>query len=386
MTFASKTCALLLCASLLPAANAADSKAEDAKHSSNNATEPMGTTAVYQAIKQQLEASLFELPPRVQGHYGIRMYRMTGDDKYANAALVDLYAVTESQAFYACNLDKPGFIGSAAEEAIEALGRGPRASARKKALDSFPEFLFYTDVLLRFASRIDEFGLEGPCHDKMIAALKATDLKQGLTSPEMIESWAAQLANYVYWAKQLGVGDYLKDYRDAFNKVYPASRDQNLDKAQFRNKLYGMTHFVFAASGYYQAPVDASEFAWVLEYFEANIDRILKDATDDIIAEVGVSFLLAGKDDSDVVSKTRRHIVKAFDEEHDIIPSPRGNPDLALGEHRNMLAMMLLQWPQTLSPGPYLAELKATKKYLPKMVTPKTAPSAKSKKPDNLKK
>ncbi|MCL2919278.1 DUF3541 domain-containing protein [Shewanella litorisediminis] len=367
MTSASHIRALLLCACILPVANAADIK------ESKKAAQPLDATQVYQAIKQELEANLFELPPRVQGHYGIRMYRMTGDEKYANAALVDLFAVTESQAYYACNLDKPGFISTAAEEAIAALGKGPRATARKKALDDFPEFLFYTDVLLRFGSRIDEFGLLGPCHDKMIAALKATDLKRGLTSPDMIESWAAQLANYVYWAKQLGVGDYLKDYRDAFNRVYPDSRDKRLDKAQFRNKLYGMTHFVFAASGYYQSPVDATEFAWVLDYFEANIDRILKDGTNDIIAEVGVSFLLAGKGDSHVVSQTRRHIVNAFDKKHDIIPSPRGNPDLALGEHRNMLAMMLLRWPETLTPGPYLAELKATKKSLPKMVSPKPA-------------
>lgn len=328
---------------------------------------------VYNAIKDNLETNLYTLPPRVQGHYGIRMYRMTGDEKYANAALVDLYAVTESQSFYACNLDKPGFIDTASEEAIEVLGKGPRAKARKKALEDIPEFLFFTDVLLRFGSRIDEFGLEGPCNDKMIAAIKSRDLKRGLTAPDMIESWAAQLANYVYWAKQLGVGDYLEDYKRAFNEVYPASRDKELDKAQFRNKIYGMTHFIFAASGYYQNHVDAKEFAWILDYFEANIDRILEDATDDIIAEVGVSFLLAQKADHPVVAKTQDHIVKAFDKQHNIIPSPKGNPDLALGEHRNMLAMMLLHWPDELSPGPYLAKLKATKKYLPKQVSVKEA-------------
>lgn len=326
---------------------------------------------VYNAIQQNLETHLYQLPPRVQGHYGIRMYRMTGDDKYANAALVDLFAVTEAQSFYACNLDKPGFIEKASEEAISVLGKGPRAKARKKALEDIPEFLFFTDVLLRFGSRIDEFGLEGPCHQQMIAALKSTDLKKGLTSPDMIEAWAAQLANYVYWAKQLGVGDYLKEYRDAFNAVYPASRDKELDKAQFRNKIYGMTHFIFAASGYYQTEVDAKEFAWILDYFEANIDRILVDATDDIIAEVGVSFLLAQKPSHPVVAKTRDHIVNAFDEKHNIIPSPKGNPDLALGEHRNMLAMMLLRWPEKLTPGPMLAELKATKKYLPMQVSEK---------------
>lgn len=324
---------------------------------------------VYEGIKVNLEQHLYQLPPRVQGHYGIRLYRMTGDEKYANAALVDLYAVTESQAFYACSLDTPEFIKSEAENAISVLGKGPRATARKKALEPFPEFLFYTDVLLRFSSRIDEFGLSGPCNDKLISALKKADLVTGLTDKAMIESWAAQLINYAYWAKQIGVGDHIQEYKQAFITVYPNSKDSELDKKEYRNKLYGLTHFIFAASEYYQHNVDAKEFAWILDYFEANIERILKDATDDIIAEVGISFHLAGLSNHPVVGKTQAHIVKAFDEKIQYIPSPMGNPALAQGEHRNVLAMMLLKWPENLHKGPYFHELKATKKYLPKQVS-----------------
>lgn len=333
-----------------------------------NPNNTIAAKLVRESIKTNLENHLYQLPPRVQGHYGIRLYRMTGNEKYANAALVDLYAVTESQGFYACQLDKPGFIDSEAKAAIAVLGNGPRAKARKKALQPFPEFLFYTDVLLRFSSRIDEFGLQGPCHDKLLSALKSTDLKPGLTDKAMIEAWAAQLINYVYWAKQLGVGDYIAEYKEAFNRVYPQSRDEKLTKKQFRNKIYGMTHFIFAASEYYQYRVDANEFAWILDYFAANIDKILADATDDIIAEVGISFHLAGLSNHQVVNKTQSHIVNAFDKVEKTIPSPKGNPDLALGEHRNVLAMMLLDWPTTLHQGPYFHRLKATKKYLPKQV------------------
>ncbi|MCJ8304787.1 DUF3541 domain-containing protein [Shewanella sp.] len=332
---------------------------------------------VYQGIKNNLELHLYQLPPRVQGHYGIRLYRMTGDEKYANAALVDLYAVTESQAFYACSLEKPGFITTEAEKAISVLGKGPRAKARKKALEPFPEFLFYTDVLLRFSSRIDEFGLTGPCNDKLITALKKTDLKTGLTDKAMIKSWAAQLINYAYWAKQLGVGDYVNEYKQAFIAVYPNDKDSELNKKQYQNKLYGLTHFIFAASEYYQHDVSPKEFSWILDYFEDNIDRILEDATDDIIAEVGISFHLAGLSDNPVVAKTQAHIVNAFDESVQFIRSPMGNPDLALGEHRNVLAMMLLNWPQKLHKGPYFTELKATKKYLPKQVSVKLESSNK---------
>ncbi|MBV7315717.1 DUF3541 domain-containing protein [Shewanella sp. NIFS-20-20] len=321
------------------------------------------------SIQTHLERHLYQLPPRVLGHYGIRMYRMTGDEKYANAALTDLYVVSSTQAFYACQLNDKQFVTAQAQQAIDKLGKGPRAKARKKALAPFPEFLFYTDILLRTSSRIDEFGLEGPCHDQLLAGLKASDLKQGLTDPAMIKAWAAQLINYAYWAKQIGVGDYIEQYKQAFNAVYPANQDKQLSKAQFRNKLYGMTHFIFADSQYYQRSVDAEKFAWILSYFEANIDRILTDATADIITEVGISFLLAGQENNPVVDKTKAAISAQYNAEYQVIPSPRGNPDLAMGEHRNVLAIMLFNWPKTLHKGPLLGELSATKHLLPKQVS-----------------
>ncbi|MDO6679911.1 DUF3541 domain-containing protein [Shewanella sp. 4_MG-2023] len=326
---------------------------------------------VRSAIQLNLEQNMYSLPPRIQGHYGLRMYRMTGDEKYANAALIDLITITERQNYFACNMDKPNFIKDEAEQAISVLGKGPRAKARKKALKPFPEFIFYSDILLRYASRTDELGFMGPCHEQMIKGLKAYDLTPALTDPKMITSWAAQLVNYVYWAKQLNVGDYVEVYKQAFIETYPDDKDNNLDKKQYRNKLYGMTHFIFASSGYYQEQVNAKDYQWILDYFNNNIDRILTDATDDIISEVGISFLLAGQPNHPVVKKTQNHIAASFIPEYQLIPSPRGNPNMVSGEHRNVLAMMLLDWPEKLHKGPYLAEIKATKKYLPVQVTPK---------------
>ncbi|WP_095499307.1 DUF3541 domain-containing protein [Paraferrimonas haliotis] len=326
---------------------------------------------VKQAIQNTLEQRLYQLPPRVQGHYGIRLFRMTGDDKYVNSALVDLYAITEAQSFYACSADDPNFIKAQAEAMTARLGNGPRATARKAALTAHPQFLFYSDGLLRYASRIDEFGLVGPCHNTLTKAIKDYDMTQALTDPAMIKSWAAQLINYVYWSKQLGTGDYLEVYTKAFNQVYPDTLDGQLDKSQFRNKLYGLTHFVFAASGYYQRPIDAKEFGWILDYFSDNIERILTDATDDIIAEVGVAFLLAGKGDNPVVQRAREHIIKSFDQNAQFIPSISGRIEYASGEHRNVLAMMLLEWTEQLHPGPMLAIEPASKFHLPKQVRPK---------------
>ncbi|MBB1441094.1 DUF3541 domain-containing protein [Shewanella sp. SG41-4] len=328
---------------------------------------------VYQGIKTNLETNLYSLPPRVQGHYAIRQYRMTGENKYANGSLIDLLTIAEQQAYYYCNLDKPGFINTESKVKVGNLGNGPRGIARKAALSPYPNFLLYSDVLLRYASRVDEFGFTGPCHDLMIKTLKNVNLEPALTDRKMIEAWAAQLINYVYWAKQIGVGDYYEAYKKAFIKTYPDSKDVQLTKGQYKNKVYGMTHFIFSASQYYQHPVDPKEYQWILDYFEKNIDRILIDTSEDIITEVGISFLITGNGDNTVVDKVKKHVISAYDPNIMMIPSPSGKAELSSGEHRNVLAMMLLHWPETLHKGPYLNNISSTKKYLPKLVKPKAS-------------
>ncbi|WP_445778842.1 DUF3541 domain-containing protein [Shewanella sp.] len=362
---------LLLSASLFGSVAFAKESVEALSHN-------LTADQVYQGIKSTLESNLFSLPPRVQGHYAIRQYRMTGEDKYANGALIDLLTIAEQQADYNCQLDKPGFSKAESQKEVAKIKPGIRGNARKSAIAPYPEFMFYTDILLRYASRVDEFGFKGPCHDVMINTLKNANLAPALTDKKMIKSWAAQLINYVFWAKQMGVGDYYSAYKQAFIKTYPDSEDAKLDKSQYKNKIYGMTHFIFAASGYYQQPVDAKEYQWILTYFENNIDRILKDTTEDIITEVGISFLITGNANNPVVDKVKKHVIAAYHPQLKMIPSPKGEAHLSSGEHRNVLAMMLLKWPETLHKGPYLNDITSTKRYLPKLVTPKSTAANKS--------
>ncbi|WP_165399060.1 DUF3541 domain-containing protein [Shewanella maritima] len=326
---------------------------------------------MYDQIKYNLETNLYSLPPRIQGHYALRQYRMTGDEKYANGALVDLLAVVDRQAYFACQLDDPEFFAEQAKLARNQIGKGPRAKARKKATKQFPDFVLLNDYVLRYAARIDEMGLVGPCHEKLVEAISKSNLKDAYTDPDMIRSWAAQLVNYVYWADQLGIADLREPYKKAFQQTYSDDKDAQLSKAQYKNKIYGMTHFIFASSGYYQRFVDAKDYQWILDYFAANIDRILQDTTEDIITEVGISFQITGNPDHPVVDKVKQHLLSVYSPEHKMVLSPSGKARLASGEHRNVLAMMLLNWPEKLHAGPYLSELKQTRKNLPKLVSPK---------------
>ncbi len=324
-----------------------------------------------QKLQQTFEPKLYQLPPRIQGHYGLRMFRLSGKEEYLQSSLIDLYSVTDAQRFYACSSDDQAFIKHQANIMIDQLGNGPRARARKKAIQPWPEFIFYADALLRYGSRIDALGFYSPCHSKMLQALKDYDLTEAITDPAMIKSWAAQLANYVYWSEQLNSGDYIAAYTKAFKNVYADDKDSNLSKRQFKNKIYGMTHFIFAASHYYQKRISAKEFKWILDYFQNNIDRIINETSNDVIAEVGVSFLLAEQYQHPVVARCQDHIISQIDPHYNMILSPSGRFDLASGEHRNMLALMLLNGMQSpLHPGPNLASYSQLASYLPKGLQP----------------
>jgi hypothetical protein len=139
-----------------------------------------------------------------------------------------------------------------------------------------------------------------------------------------------------------------------------------------------MTHLIFASSHYYQYPVDEAEYPWIFDYLRKNIDTILLRAKPDVIAEIGISFLLAGLDSDPVVTKTRIAIDRAVNREHNMIPSTDGNLDLNYGEHRNVLAIMLLDW-QKVHAAPVATETLGLKNTIPYGLIPKqdvTAPSS----------
>ena len=160
----------------------------------------------------------------------------------------------------------------------------------------------------------------------------------------MIKAWAAQLANQVYWLRQLGEQDVVEEFITTFRKVYPDAMDNSLSEQQFGNKIYGLTHIIFAASAYYQHSVREQDHQWLFDYYRDNIDTIIARAKEDVVAEVGINFLLAGLDNDPVVLKTRKVIQQSLNREQGLVPSVTGGVDLKKGEHRNVLAIMLLDW------------------------------------------
>lgn len=299
-----------------------------------------------ETIREQFEKELFTLAPYTQAHYGLRMYRQTQDPRYLPAIWSDLARVASKLNTISSKIDQTDAFDAYIKRRNQSFdnAKTTRSKLRQQTLKYHPDYLVYGVDILGAMARADEYELMGLADEKLKAKLKQADFKTYFTDEGMIKAWAAQLANQVYWLRQLDVADYTQEFKQSFQSTYPDAKDKSLSDQQFSNKIYGLSHIIFGATEYYQHQLDEEEFAWIYDYYRANIDEIIRRTKPDVIAEVGINFLLAGLDDDPVVAKTQAAISQAIDPEYGYILSTQGSPDKDSGEHRNVLAIMLLDW------------------------------------------
>jgi len=296
-------------------------------------------------IRQTYEPQLFTLPNSRVAHWGLRMYRQTLDVRYRATIGNDLARIANRLNKFAAEVYTPEQIDRYTQKRLSSYQRSKNARSQRRfrATQATPEY-FYIIALLGAMARADEYGLKHREDDKFREVLRRYDFGSYATDPKMVKAWAAQLANQVFWLRQIGGQDVVEPFILAFRQAYPDSRDASLSRLQYGNKLYGMTHIIFAGAEFYQRNVSEAQHQWIFDYFRANIDVILQRAKPDIVAEVGISFLLAGLIDDPVVLKTRQFIQSHIDPQKGMIPSVAGAFDLSSGGHRNVLAVMLLDW------------------------------------------
>ncbi|QMV16978.1 DUF3541 domain-containing protein [Vibrio spartinae] len=335
-------------------------------------------------IAEYYEQRLYTLPAFKAGHYALRMYRQTLDNKYAAGIWQDMARVASTLNHFANDVTTPEAIYLYSQQRLSSYkGRqGERSRLRFSVTKHHPEYIYLGVDLLSAMARADEYGLKHK-HDKRLRqVLRKYDFSLYATDPQMIRAWAAQLANQVFWLRQLGEQDVVEAFIQAFRKTYPDDQDKALSKQQYENKIYGMTHIIIAASGYYQHPVSAADYQWIYHYFRTNIETIIARTKPDVIAEVGLSFLLAGLDKDPVVTQTRQAIQAAIPPLKQMIPSGKDDFNLALGEHRNLLAIMLLGWQQPHA-APKYDQNPAIFRDLPYGLEPKQAAQDQNQKTDD---
>lgn len=312
-------------------------------------------------IRTTLEESLFTLPPDIQEHYAVRMYRITGNDRYLYSILYNLRLTLDQFMVDADSLADSSYVRLRVKRLMDQFDGDSRKNRyRRKLFEDAGFMVFYLD-LLHTCNKIREYDIPSPdirdADDRVVAYLRKVDFTTFLTDHDVIRIYAAQAVNYIYYLYDLGIADLRDQYQRSFREVFPDGEDDYLSRLEYKDKVYGLTHFIFAASGYYQKGVDSSDFGWILDYFSKNIDRITQETKEDIVAEVGLCFCLAGRENDPAAQSCRDIILSSVDSDRGLIPSVSGDYSIEKGEHRNVLAIMLLACPGNLHPGPSFRDM-----------------------------
>ena len=316
-------------------------------------------------LRENYTRNAHELSRFKKGHLGLRFYRHYGEEQYLPLFFEGIELAEHSlNLIYKRGLDEASIQAYIKDSNKKYYSTSTsRKRLRSYTLDEFPEYRFYATKLLRHVARLDEVGLRHQHHDKFIGLLTSYDFESAFTNKKMIRAWGAQLANQVYWLKQIGIVDYTNEFLEAVELTYPESKDRLLNKQQFENKLYTLTHVIIAASGYYQFKVDYKDYSEIIDYLRGNVDTIIERAKEDVIIEVGIALLLTGEDYPEI-DTIRRYISQRINRDARMIPSPSGKTDFALGEHRNVIAVLLLDW-QGVFERPKLQNLDSWEKRIP---------------------
>lgn len=317
-----------------------------------------------QVILKHYESQAYQLKPSKAGHMGLRLFRHYQDRKYEYLLLDGInYTNSGLDKLVKIGLDSASLAKYIAKSNANYKANTEKKRLRKKTLERYPYYRLMAAKILRHVARLDELELRHKNHKQFMKMLKSYDFEQVFTDSLMIKAWGAQLANQVYWLKQLGIADYSEPFYEAVRNTYPDSLDAALSKQQYENKLYTLTHIIIAASGYYRTNLSYKDYASIIDYFRQETTTILKRAKEDVIIEVGISLLLVDESYPEINS-IRADINSKVDLEKQMILSVNGSSDFAMGEHRNIIAVLLLDW-QGCSERPNRQDVKRLSGHLP---------------------
>ncbi|BCA95416.1 hypothetical protein TUM19329_17770 [Legionella antarctica] len=309
-------------------------------------------------ILKNYQSKMYILPIVKQEHFAIRMYALTGNEEYLNPVINYLYLLGDRYRYLLDNLKNDTFIENENKRllTITELDTDKTKDRVRKGL-KFPRIAYYLNLLI-LTNKIYSYHLEEtPLFPDTLTAInflktKENDLKNYILDEENIKIYGAQLVNYVYYLYKLGIVDLREPYTNQFKIVFPDTEDGHLTDLEYSAKIYGMTHFVISASRFYQTRLSPDSFEWITTYFKNHISEIIARTENDVIAEVGVCLMLVKNSDMNTVNLIKSYLTTVYSRTYRMIPDKKNSFDLDKGEHRNILAIMLFNWPDNLNKIP----------------------------------
>ncbi|MGI0119014.1 DUF3541 domain-containing protein [Zooshikella sp. RANM57] len=317
-------------------------------------------------IQEVYDTNQLHLTPKRKAHYALRMYRLTGQEKYVGEIINHVYRLVSRVGWYDAHVNDEKFRLQIVDNLTSAFGQKSRGLQRRLFWQQtkFRALRFELHSIYLLA-QLNQLGIKPTHFSNLLNHLQKQPIAKLLLDEAFIRVYAAQAANYVFWLEELGIAKLSEKFITKFQTIYPISKDTELSQLEYQNKLYGLTHIILSASRYYQKPVSDEQFAWITKYFVSTLDTIEKRAKADVLAEIGVCLKLVGFSDQVVLHRLKRQLLAMVDKKHYIIPGAEGNVSLSSGEHRNVLTYAFFNWPNQLTPGPNLTQTSTWRRQLP---------------------
>ena len=294
------------------------------------------------------------LPLKERGHFFIRAYKVTGNPAYKEVIAQYMFQ------------SKPRF-----HETLRALEMrqwnkaqtsgihyGYRARQRLDLYQKHPQLplinrlLFDLFLTKKFNLHTQDFK---QYFDTSIQRIKKENLGSLLLRKDSLLKGGSFTINSLFILAYLDIdatqAQATKRVKDLFlNKNLVLTRE--LSRAQFRSFLYILTHIIINASCFYEHYVEG--YAWITDYFAITIDRILAQATDDILAEIALSIKLCKK--SDVYGEALSLLVTELEKR--FAPACFSQPEFLIKkEHTNSMLLLLLSGQKEFFSGPDLSSI-----------------------------
>ncbi len=317
-------------------------------------------------IQEIYDRHQLQLTPKRKAHYALRMYRLTGQEKYVSEIINHVYRLVARVSWYDEHVKDEKFRLQITDDLTSRFGQKSRDQLRSRFWQQteFKALRFELHSVYLLA-QLNQLGIKPTHFSNLLHHLQKQPLAKILLDESFMRVYAAQAANYVFWLEELGIASLSEKFIRKFKEIYPKTKDSELSQLEYQNKLYGLTHIVLAASRYYQKSVDAERFQWVTAYFVSTLDTIEKRAKADVLAEIGVCLKLVDYSDQVVIHRLKRRLLAKIDKTHHIIPGVDGNVSFSAGEHRNVLTYAFFNWPKQLITGPDLTQTPAWRRQLP---------------------
>jgi len=303
------------------------------------------------SIRRVYDAHLAELSPVRRAHWALRVYRITGDAAYL--PLLEDYAsgLQQRLAESVLRLSNADARRQIVLELLQRPGKTQKNLRRRQLLQGRLEFVYAHRLLFMLYQVSSLRELPQDMEKKVRDYLKQFPFRRMVLDSAILREHTSEAVNTVFYLKALGLDDFETEFTRTFQAVVMAAPDSETDPVLYENKIYGLTHFMIAASDYYQHPVSAKKFGWILEYFEKNFETIARRTKCDVVAEVGVCFLLAKRPHDPVLLRARQYLESHRDPVTGVLTAKPGT-NLNSAEHRNALAFLALSGAEQFYPGP----------------------------------